>query len=109
MILIIIGILLGALLGLWLPLGYFPDGNIYMTGLIFILLDMIFVLLKQNLSNDFTVKKFSIKTIVNIFITALLIYAGVRFEVPIYYGCYFAFAYRIYNNINDIVEIKFEN
>lgn len=106
MILIIIGIVLGAILGLWLPLAYFPDGNIYLTMVILLLLDLIFYLLKENLKQGISIKKYGFVFLANLLVTFLITYAGIRFQVPIYYGCYFAFAYRIYQHLNEIIDIK---
>lgn len=106
MVLIIIGIILGAILGLWLPLAYFPDGNIYFTMVILMLLDAVFFLLKENLKDGIRIKRYGFVFLANMTVTLLITYAGTRFQVPIYYGCYFAFAYRIYQHLNEIIDIK---
>ena len=102
MIFALIGILLGAVLGLLLPYTYNTTYSLYITVAILASLDSVFGGIRSNLEDTFDIKVFLSGFFGNSILAAFLAYIGDRLGVPLYFASIFTFGGRIFDNFASI-------
>ncbi|OJV64769.1 MAG: small basic protein [Clostridiales bacterium 38-18] len=102
MLIAIVGILLGILLGLYIPFEFSTISSLYISVGILAAIDSIIGALRASLENKFDGVIFITGFFVNAIMAILLSFLGDKLGVPIYYAAIFVFGTRLFNNIGSI-------
>lgn len=102
MIFAIIGILVGAIVGFYLPFTYNASYSLYVSVAILACLDSVFGGIRANLEKQFDVIIFISGFFGNAIIAAFLAYLGDKLGVPLYYAAIFTFGGRLFENFAKI-------
>lgn len=98
MILAIIGIALGMIIGIYLPITYSASYSLYVSVAILACMDSVFGGLRALLEEKFDTSIFISGFFGNAILAAFLAYLGDRLGVPLYYAAIFAFGGRLFEN-----------
>lgn len=98
MIYAIIGILLGVLIGKFLPITYSASYSTYISVAILACLDSVFGGIRAMFDKKFDIEIFVSGFFGNAILAALLAYIGDRLGLPLYYAAIFAFGSRLFQN-----------
>lgn len=98
MFLAIIGILIGVIIGFFIPLTYNPSYSLYISVAILACMDTVFGGIKASLEGKFNVGIFISGFFGNAILAGFLAYVGDRLGVPLYYAAIFAFGSRLFQN-----------
>ena len=98
MLVAVIGILIGGIIGIYLPITYNPSYSLYISVAILACLDTVFGGIRANLEGKFNVGIFVSGFFGNAVLAACLAYIGDRLGVPLYYAAIFAFGGRLFQN-----------
>lgn len=98
MIYAVLGILLGVVVGKYLPITYSVSYSTYMSVAILACLDSVFGGVRAMFEKKFDVKIFMSGFFGNAILAALLAYLGDRLGLPLYYAAIFAFGSRLFQN-----------
>lgn len=107
MLFALIGILIGAIIGLYLPITYSPNYSLYVSVAILACMDSVFGGIRANLEKKFNTEIFVSGFFGNAILAAFLAYIGDRLGVPLYYAAIFAFGGRLFQNFAIIRRIIF--
>ncbi len=99
---IILAILLGIVLGLFLPVPSDEALSLYFVVGIFASLDAVLGAIRSNLENKYDSKIFLSGFILNTIVAMILAYLGDKLSLPLYYAAIFVFGTRIFSNISII-------
>lgn len=102
MIIVLLCILLGVLVGLYLPFEFSAISSLYISVGILAAIDSILGALKASFQNKFDLVIFISGFFVNALLAIGLSYLGDKLGVPIYYAAIFVFGTRLFNNIGSI-------
>ncbi len=102
MMIAILGILLGILVGLYIPFEFSTISSLYISVGILAAIDSIIGALRSSIENKFDGIIFISGFFVNALLAILLSYLGDKLGVPIYYSAIFVFGTRLFNNIGII-------
>lgn len=100
MIFAIIGIVVGILLGMYLPITYSPAYSLYVSMAILACADSVVGGLKARVRGNFDSLIFITGFVTNSFLAALLTYAGEKLGVPLYYAAIVTFGWRLFDNLS---------
>ncbi|MTI66583.1 MAG: DUF1290 domain-containing protein [Firmicutes bacterium] len=98
MLVAILGIVIGVVVGYYLPITYSPVYSTYMSVAILACLDSVFGGIKASLEGKFNTGIFISGFFGNAILAAILAYIGDRLGVPLYYAAIFAFGVRLFQN-----------
>lgn len=98
MILAILGIALGVIIGLYIPITYSASYSLYVSVAILACMDSVFGGLRALLEEKFNIGIFISGFFGNAILAAFLAYLGDRLGVPLYYAAIFAFGGRLFQN-----------
>jgi len=98
MLFALIGILIGAIIGLYLPITYSPNYSLYVSVAILACMDSVFGGIRANMEKKFNTEIFISGFFGNAILAAFLAYIGDRLGVPLYYAAIFAFGGRLFQN-----------
>ncbi len=99
MLLPIIGIVVGVLLGLFLPINISAEYAPYLSIAILASLDSVLGGARSNMEKKFDIGIFVSGFVINALVAAGLAYLGDLLEVPIYLAAIVVFGSRIFNNL----------
>lgn len=102
MIFAIIGILVGAVIGFYLPFTYNASYSLYVSVATLACLDSVFGGIRANLEKQFNISIFISGFFGNAIIAAFLAYLGDRLGVPLYYAAIVTFGARLFENFAKI-------
>ena len=102
MIIAIIGIVLGIIVGYFIPITSSGVYSIYFSVAILAAIDTLFGGIRANLEDRFDSVIFISGFFGNSFIAFALAYIGDQLGVPLYYAAVFAFGTRLFNNFSII-------
>ncbi len=102
MIIAIIGIVLGIIVGYFIPITSSGVYSIYFSVAILAAIDTLFGGIRANLEERFDSVIFISGFFGNSFIAFALAYLGDQLGVPLYYAAVFAFGTRLFNNFSII-------
>lgn len=94
----IIGIIIGVMIGRYLPITYSPSYSLYMSVAILACMDSVFGGLRALMENKFNTGILVSGFFGNSILAAFLAYIGDRLGVPLYYAAIFAFGGRLFHN-----------
>lgn len=94
----LIGITLGIIIGVFLPITYSPDYSLYISVAILACMDSVFGGIRATLEDVFDARIFVSGFFGNAILAAFLAYIGERLAVPLYYAAIFAFGVRLFQN-----------
>lgn len=98
MVLAIVGIALGVIIGIYLPITYSASYSLYVSVAILACMDSVFGGLRALLEEKFDTGIFILGFFGNAILAAFLAYLGDRLGVPLYYAAIFAFGGRLFEN-----------
>jgi small basic protein len=98
LVIIFIGLAMGVLLGMYLPITYSSSYSLYMSVAILAALDSVFGAIRSNMEKRFNTAIFVSGFFGNAILAAFLAYIGDRLGVPLYYAAIFAFGDRLFQN-----------
>jgi len=107
MLFALIGILIGAIIGLYLPITYSPNYSLYVSVAILACMDSVFGGIRANMEKKFNTEIFISGFFGNAILAAFLAYIGDRLGVPLYYAAIFAFGGRLFQNFAIIRRLIF--
>lgn len=102
MLIALIGILIGILMGLYIPFEFSTISSLYVSVGILAAIDSIIGALRASIENKFDGIIFISGFFVNAILAIALSYMGDKLGVPIYYAAIFVFGTRLFNNIGVI-------
>ncbi len=102
MFIVIIAIILGIVLGFYLPVPTNQVISLYFIVAIFAALDSIMGAIRSILSDEYDSKIFISGVILNTVVAVVLAYIGDKLGLPLYYAAIFVFGTRIFSNISII-------
>lgn len=102
MFIAILGILIGVLVGLYIPFEFTTISSLYISVGILAAIDSIIGAIRASLENKFDALIFISGFFVNAILAITLSFLGDQLGVPIYYAAIFAFGTRLFNNIGII-------
>lgn len=102
MLIAILGILLGILVGLYIPFEFSTISSLYVSVGLLAAIDSIIGALRASIENKFDGLIFISGFFVNAILAIALSYLGDKLGVPIYYAAIFVFGTRLFNNIGVI-------
>lgn len=102
MLIALIGILIGILMGLYIPFEFSTISSLYVSVGILAAIDSIIGALRASIENKFDGIIFISGFFVNAILAIALSYMGDKLGVPIYYSAIFVFGTRLFNNIGVI-------
>ncbi|MDK2867980.1 MAG: hypothetical protein PWP38_2295 [Clostridiales bacterium] len=102
MIIAIIGVILGIVIGLYLPFEFTTISSLYVSVGILAAIDSILGALRASFENRFDGIVFLTGFFINALVAIALSYIGDKLGVPIYYAAIFVFGTRMFNNIGII-------
>lgn len=102
MVFALIGILIGAVIGLILPFTYNAAYSLYVSVAILACLDSVFGGIRANLDEKFDLRIFVSGFFGNALIAAFLAFLGDKLGVPLYYAAIFIFGGRLFENFAKI-------
>lgn len=113
MIIGILGIIIGLVIGFYLPVNLLPTVySAYVSVAILAAIDSVFGALRASFENNFNTTIFVTGFIGNAIIAGLLAYFGDKMGVPLYYAAIFTFGSRLFQNfaiIRRLLIEKFNN
>lgn len=98
MLLALVGITLGVIIGLYLPITYSPSYSLYISVAILACMDSVFGGIRARMEDIFDARIFISGFFGNAILAAFLAYIGDRLAVPLYYAAIFAFGVRLFQN-----------
>jgi len=102
MLIAIFGILIGVLLGLYIPFEFSTISSLYISVGILAAIDSIVGALRASIEGKFDGVIFISGFFVNAILAVALSFLGDKLGVPIYYAAIFVFGTRLFNNIGII-------
>lgn len=102
MLIALLGILIGIILGLYIPFEFSTISSLYISVGILAAIDSIIGGLRASIENKFDAIIFISGFIVNAVMAITLSFLGDKLGVPIYYAAIFVFGTRLFNNIGII-------
>lgn len=102
MIIAILGILIGIVIGFYVPIELSTISSLYISVGLLAAIDSIVGALKATLQDKFDPVIFLSGFVVNALLAIALSYLGDKLGVPIYYAAIFVFGTRLFNNIGSI-------
>ncbi len=102
MIIALLGILIGILVGLYIPFEFSTISSLYVSVGILAAIDSIIGAMRASLENKFDGIIFISGFFVNAILAITLSFLGDKLGVPIYYAAIFVFGTRLFNNIGII-------
>ncbi len=105
MIIVVFAVLLGILLGLFMPVPSNQVLSLYFVVGIFAALDSVLGAIRSNFEDEYDSKIFISGFLTNIIISMLLAYVGDKLSLPLYYAAIFVFGIRLFSNISVIRRI----
>jgi len=102
MFIAILGILIGVLLGLYIPFEFSTISSLYISVGILAAIDSIIGAIRASIENKFDGLIFISGFFVNAILAITLSFLGDQLGVPIYYAAIFVFGTRLFNNIGII-------
>ncbi len=102
MIIALLGILVGILVGLYIPFEFSTISSLYVSVGILAAIDSIIGAMRASLENKFDGIIFISGFFVNAILAITLSFLGDKLGVPIYYAAIFVFGTRLFNNIGII-------
>lgn len=102
MLIALLGILLGVLVGLYIPFEFSTISSLYVSVGLLAAIDSIIGALRASIENKFDGLIFISGFFVNAILAIALSYLGDKLGVPIYYAAIFVFGTRLFNNIGVI-------
>lgn len=102
-----LGILIGAVIGIYLPITYSASYSLYVSVAILACLDSVFGGIRATLEKKFNTKIFISGFFGNAVLAAFLAYVGDRLGVPLYYAAIFTFGGRLFQNFAIIRRLIF--
>ncbi|QEK13604.1 DUF1290 domain-containing protein [Crassaminicella thermophila] len=93
-----IGLIIGIILGWYLPVTYPTSYSLYMSVAILAALDSVFGGLRAHMEGKFNATIFVSGFFGNAILAGVLAYIGDRLGVPLYYAAIFAFGGRLFDN-----------
>lgn len=102
MIIAIFGILIGVLVGLYIPFEFSTISSLYISVGILAAIDSIVGALRASIEGKFDGVIFISGFFVNAILAVALSFLGDKLGVPIYYAAIFVFGTRLFNNIGII-------
>ncbi|SCG83215.1 Small basic protein [Proteiniborus sp. DW1] len=106
-LLALVGIIIGVLIGNYLPITYSASYSLYVSVAILACLDSVFGGLRAALEQKFNTEIFVSGFFGNSILAAFLAYIGDRLGVPLYYAAIFAFGGRLFQNFAIIRRLIF--
>lgn len=95
----LIGLALGIIIGLYVPLNIAAGYTLYLSVGILAAIDSVVGAIRANMENQFDSTIFLSGFILNSIIAMSLAYAGDLLGIPLYYAAIFAFGMRLFNNL----------
>ncbi len=105
----ILGIIIGLLLGFYLPIDLPPIYSTYMSVAILAAIDSVFGAIRASLEKKYNSTIFVTGFLGNAIIAVLLAYVGDKMGVPLYYAAIFTFGSRLLQNFAIIRRLLIEN
>lgn len=102
MLIAIFGLIIGVVVGLFLPNFYPAEYSFYISIAALAALDSIFGAVKANMEDRFDMLIFITGFVGNAALAALLAYIGDKMGVPLYYAAIFVFGGRLFQNFASI-------
>lgn len=102
MIIAILGIILGVIIGFYLPFEFTTISSLYVSVGLLAAIDSILGAMRASLENRFDSIIFISGFFINALMAIALSYVGDKLGVPIYYAAIFVFGTRMFNNIGII-------
>ena len=102
MIIALLGILIGILVGLYIPFEFSTISSLYVSVGILAAIDSIIGAMRASIENKFDGIIFISGFFVNAILAITLSFLGDKLGVPIYYAAIFVFGTRLFNNIGII-------
>lgn len=102
MLIALLGILIGIILGLYIPFEFTTISSLYISVGILAAIDSIIGGLRASIENKFDSVIFISGFFVNALLAITLSFLGDKLGVPIYYAAIFVFGTRLFNNIGII-------
>ncbi len=102
MIIVILGLILGVLIGIYLPYEFSTVSSLYISVGLLAAIDSILGALRSSMEHKFDALIFISGFLVNALLAIALSYIGDKLGVPIYYAAIFVFGTRLFNNIGSI-------
>lgn len=102
MLIALLGILIGIILGLYIPFEFTTISSLYISVGILAAIDSIVGGLRASIENKFDAIIFISGFFVNALMAITLSFLGDKLGVPIYYAAIFVFGTRLFNNIGTI-------
>lgn len=100
MIFVVISIVLGIVIGMFLPIPPSSSMSMYFAVGIFAALDSVVGALRAQMQGNYDQIKFITGFLMNSLVATLLAYVGDRLGLPLYYAAIFVFGTRLFNNIS---------
>ncbi len=105
MVIIVLAVLLGILLGLFMPVPSNQVLSLYFVVGIFAALDSVLGAIRSSLEDEYDSKIFISGFLTNTIISMILAYVGDKLSLPLYYAAIFVFGIRLFSNISIIRRI----
>ena len=102
MLIALLGILIGIIMGLYIPFEFSTISSLYISVGILAAIDSIIGGLRASIENKFDALIFISGFFVNALMAITLSFLGDKLGVPIYYAAIFVFGTRLFNNIGTI-------
>ncbi len=99
MILIAIFIVVGVILGLYIPIEFFSITSFYVSVGILAAMDAIVGAIKATYMDEFDPVIFGSGLFINTILAMILSWVGDRLGIPLYYAAVFVFGTRLFNNL----------
>lgn len=99
MIVAIVGIILGLIVGMYLPVSLTAQYSLYSAVAILAAIDSVFGGIRAHIENSFDGLIFVTGFISNAILAAGLAFVGDKIGVPLYYAAVFAFGVRFFQNL----------
>lgn len=109
MLIAIIGIIIGILVGLYIPFEFSTISSLYISVGILAAMDSIIGALRSSIEGRFDSLIFVSGFTINALMAIALSYMGDKLGVPIYYAAIFVFGTRLFNNIGIIRRYTIDN
>ncbi len=106
MIYALIFIIIGILIGMFVPLPMMAIASFYISVGILAGIDAIVGALKASYNNEFDLSNFLVGLLINMSMAMALSWMGDKLGVPLYYVAVFVFGTRLFNNMAEI-RVKF--
>lgn len=104
----ILGIILGTVLGIFIPFDIAPEYSRYTAVAILAILDSLIAAICAQTKKEFQVGNFIFSLVFYVFLTAFFVYLGDKLNLDLYLGVIVVFMFRIMQNIGVLRDFYFK-